>query len=226
LEKTTIFDQTDILGIIVPGAGMLFGLIWIFGGTTYLSKALSSSIQLGNLGVLVLAALVAGQCVRMIAMLAYSLIGATPRARFGNYYEELAASDKVLFDSSLDSAYALTFEPVGRAVLYKSRYWQTLTLMSLSGRASLVSRADQQFTMVSGLAVAALIAALSAPFGIRQFVWQNILAALALTGLLGTQAYRWANTAAATLIGWFAWLVRQDNWKDHVAVGADPKTPS
>jgi hypothetical protein len=236
-----IFDRSDILGIIIPGAGLIFGVALVFGGPREISTL--EGLKLGALGVVVLCALVTGLCVRLVGWSFFWLIRCTPRDAFDRYVAKLTEPDLVEFKSRLAEAYAVKFEPLGRSVLFGSTKWQVETLLAISGRASVADRPDRQFTMISGLSVALSIVALSIPLAIKTDSWLASAAfdigglqvsnavlfgfiALVFAILMGIQACRWANLAGAALVGWFAWLMKQDNWGELVRASSAPQLPT
>lgn len=233
MENNKIFDQSDVLGIIVPGAGVIIGLYWVFSGPNIPTDIFA--IQLGSLGVMVLAALAAGQLLKLVAWFVYAIPRYTPSDCFDRFLAKIPNSESSKLRLALDSAYALTFETKrGNTTLFHGAKWKMQTLLNISRRADLVDRADQRFEMLSGLSIAALVIAIFAVVvGIadlhagknQPYEWFTFVIAVALAALLGLQAGRWAFDSAANLIAWFAWLINQENWPEMIRTAAgSPKT--
>jgi hypothetical protein len=164
-QKGIVFDQSDILGLIIPGAALLFG-----GALVFDPKAIQaySSANFGSLGIVVLAALVAGQCLRVIAWTYFDKTRhATPRLVFEDVFRRQPPPEKTTIERSVVEAYAVRIN-------YEERFWDLsmyahiYSLLRVYGRSDSVDRMERQFRMVSGLFVASVLVGVAYVLNFKQ----------------------------------------------------------
>jgi hypothetical protein len=165
-QKTIIFDQADILGQIIPGAALLFGGSLLFAPQVLRTY---SKVELGGLGVVILAALVAGQCLRVIAWTYFDKMrNKTPRRVFEDVFSRLEPRQQVAISDFVEAGNMITFGD--ERFLDLSTYAQIYALLRRSDRAEPVDRMERQFRLVSGLFVASVIVSVAYVLGF-EYQW-------------------------------------------------------
>jgi hypothetical protein len=154
-QKSVVFDQGDILGLIIPGAALIFGFAPLFVPLTNLGNY-ASKANFGSLGIVVLAASVAGQCLRVVAWTYFDkVLQQTPRRVFESLLQKLPLSEQTTIVEFVGKSYAIRFASSYR-FLDLSMFSHIYGVLRNANRADGVDRMERQFRMVSGLFIAAI----------------------------------------------------------------------
>ncbi len=155
-QKGAIFDQTDVLGLIIPGGALIFGGALLF--TPFQSLEPYACPNLGTFGIVILGSLVAGQCLRVIAWTYFDKMRkSTPRRAFEDIFKHLADSERTRVIASAEHAFALRLAHSSHLFVGLSLFSHIYTLVRTYNAVEYVDRMERQFRMVSGLFAASVL---------------------------------------------------------------------